>query len=150
MVPFTVTLLICIHRITIEYTALNFSCLYICFDFFGITEFASTIGNNNLKKHPELKGIFALNETSTQLGIQVLDELDNSDEIQIVGFDAGKEQVKAHIQYYMNNAQLMKRALTSIGLKTAGGEDAPYLWVKAPDGLSSWKSSKNYYTKLRL
>ena len=48
-----------------------------------------------LKKHPELKGIFALNETSTQLGIQVLDELDNSDEIQIVGFDAGKEQVKA-------------------------------------------------------
>jgi LL-diaminopimelate aminotransferase len=51
----------------------------------------------------------------------------------------GKEQVKAHIQYYMNNAQLMKRALTSIGLKTAGGEDAPYLWVKAPDGLSSWK-----------
>ena len=45
-----------------------------------------------LKKHPELKGIFALNETSTQLGIQVLDELDNSDEIQIVGFDAGKEE----------------------------------------------------------
>lgn len=45
-----------------------------------------------LKKHPELKGIFALNETSTQLGIQVLDELDNSDEIQIVGFEQEKNR----------------------------------------------------------
>ena len=51
----------------------------------------------------------------------------------------GKEQVKAHIQYYMNNARIMKHALTSIGLKNTGGEDAPYLWVKAPDGMSSWK-----------
>ena len=51
----------------------------------------------------------------------------------------GKEQVKAHIQYYMNNARIMKRALTSIGLNATGGEDAPYLWVKAPNGLSSWK-----------
>lgn len=51
----------------------------------------------------------------------------------------GKEQVKAHIQYYMHNASIMKRALTSIGLKAAGGEDAPYLWVKAPEGMSSWK-----------
>lgn len=51
----------------------------------------------------------------------------------------GKRQVKENIQYYMVNAHLMKRALNSIGLKVAGGEDAPYLWVKAPDGLSSWK-----------
>ena len=51
----------------------------------------------------------------------------------------GKRQVRENIQYYMNNAHIMKRALTSIGLKVAGGEDAPYLWVKAPDGLTSWK-----------
>ena len=54
MVPFTVALLVCIHRITIEYTALNFPGLHICFDFFRIAEFASPIGNNNLKKHSEL------------------------------------------------------------------------------------------------
>lgn len=51
----------------------------------------------------------------------------------------GKEQVKANVAYYMNNAHAMKRALKDIGLETAGGEDAPYLWVKAPNGLTSWK-----------
>lgn len=51
----------------------------------------------------------------------------------------GKKQIRENIQYYMNNARIMKRALTSIGLKVAGGEDAPYLWVKAPDGMASWK-----------
>ena len=54
MVSFTVALLACIPRITIEYAALNFSGLHICFDFFGIAEFTSPISNNNLKKHPEL------------------------------------------------------------------------------------------------
>lgn len=51
----------------------------------------------------------------------------------------GKEQVKANIRYYMNNARIMKKALSSIGLKVAGGENAPYLWVKTPDNMPSWR-----------
>ena len=51
----------------------------------------------------------------------------------------GKEQVKANIRYYMDNVQILKRALTEFGLRVAGGEDAPYLWVQAPNGMSSWK-----------
>lgn len=51
----------------------------------------------------------------------------------------GKEQVKATINYYMANAQIMKEGLESTGLKVFGGEDAPYLWVKTPKGVSSWK-----------
>lgn len=50
-----------------------------------------------------------------------------------------KEQVKANIRYYMDNVQILKRALTELGLRVAGGEDAPYLWVQAPNGMSSWK-----------
>ncbi len=51
----------------------------------------------------------------------------------------GKEQIKATIQYYMTNAKIMCEGLTDCGLKVYGGKNAPYLWVKAPDGLSSWK-----------
>ena len=51
----------------------------------------------------------------------------------------GQEEVKTMIDYYMENARLMKKALGVTGLKVFGGENDPYLWVKAPDGMSSWK-----------
>lgn len=51
----------------------------------------------------------------------------------------GKEQVKATINYYMTNAKIMKEGLESTGLKVFGGENAPYLWVKTPNEISSWK-----------
>lgn len=51
----------------------------------------------------------------------------------------GKEQIKATIDYYMGNARLMKDSLESVGLKVYGGENAPYLWLKIPNGVASWK-----------
>lgn len=51
----------------------------------------------------------------------------------------GKEQVKNIIRYYMTNARIMREGLHSAGLSVYGGENAPYLWVKTPDGVSSWK-----------
>lgn len=51
----------------------------------------------------------------------------------------GKKQVKAIIQYYMANARIMKEALESTGLIVFGGENAPYLWVKTPGEVNSWK-----------
>ncbi|MCD8289739.1 MAG: LL-diaminopimelate aminotransferase [Prevotella sp.] len=51
----------------------------------------------------------------------------------------GKEQIKATINYYMQNAKMMRSTLTSLGLTVYGGENAPYLWVKTPDGTDSWK-----------
>ena len=51
----------------------------------------------------------------------------------------GKAQIRATIDYYMKNASIMKEGLEQCGLKVYGGTNAPYLWVKAPDGLTSWK-----------
>ena len=39
----------------------------------------------------------------------------------------------------MENARLMRNALTALGLRVDGGEDAPYLWVQTPDGEGSWR-----------
>ena len=51
----------------------------------------------------------------------------------------GKEQTKAVIDYYMGNARLMYNALKKLGFRVYGGVNAPYLWVKTPDGVDSWK-----------
>jgi LL-diaminopimelate aminotransferase len=51
----------------------------------------------------------------------------------------GKRQVKALIDYYMTNARIMREGLMACGLDVYGGENAPYLWLKTPGGLSSWK-----------
>lgn len=51
----------------------------------------------------------------------------------------GKKQVRETIQYYMTNAKIMCEALTKVGLQVFGGQNAPYIWFKTPDGISSWE-----------
>ena len=51
----------------------------------------------------------------------------------------GKQQVKETISYYMSNAHLMLETLTRLGFTVYGGENAPYLWMKTPNGISSWQ-----------
>ena len=51
----------------------------------------------------------------------------------------GKQQVKETIDYYMHNAKIMYDTLSKLGYKVYGGKNAPYLWVKTPDNLPSWK-----------
>ncbi len=50
----------------------------------------------------------------------------------------GQEQTRALIDFYMENAAIIRRDLTSAGIQVYGGENAPYVWVKTPNGLSSW------------
>ncbi|WP_018464405.1 LL-diaminopimelate aminotransferase [Segatella paludivivens] len=51
----------------------------------------------------------------------------------------GRKQVKEVIDYYMENADIMRDSLTRLGYKVFGGINAPYLWVKTPEGIDSWK-----------
>ena len=52
--------------------------------------------------------------------------------------EEGRRQTKSTIEYYLSNAAYLKRALSELGLKAFGGTDAPYLWVKTPEGMPSW------------
>jgi len=52
--------------------------------------------------------------------------------------DEGKAQVSALVEHYMGNAALLREACTEIGLQVFGGENAPYVWVACPEGLTSW------------
>lgn len=51
----------------------------------------------------------------------------------------GKKQVKDTIEYYLNNAKIIREGLTEQGLKVYGGINSPYIWVKTPNGMSSWE-----------
>ena len=51
----------------------------------------------------------------------------------------GQQQVKETISYYMSNAHLILETLTRLGFTVYGGENAPYLWMKTPNGISSWQ-----------
>ena len=51
----------------------------------------------------------------------------------------GRKQVHALIDHYMGNAKVLRDAAGDAGLEAFGGVNAPYIWVKTPDGLTSWQ-----------
>ena len=50
----------------------------------------------------------------------------------------GKAQLGEQVAYYMRNAHTIHAALTDLGYTVSGGINAPYVWMKTPDGMSSW------------
>ena len=53
--------------------------------------------------------------------------------------DAGKAQLKEQIAYYMKNAKVIYEGLKSAGYRVSGGVNAPYIWLEAPKGMTSWE-----------
>jgi LL-diaminopimelate aminotransferase len=53
--------------------------------------------------------------------------------------DEGQRQVRQLIDHYMGNARILREAVERAGLRVYGGENAPYLWVKTPAGVTSWQ-----------
>lgn len=52
--------------------------------------------------------------------------------------EAGKAQIKALVNFYLENAQIICNKLTGAGFDVYGGVNAPYIWLKTPHNLSSW------------
>lgn len=50
----------------------------------------------------------------------------------------GKAQLKEQVAYYMKNAAYISQGLKAAGYTVSGGVNAPYIWLKAPGGMSSW------------
>lgn len=50
----------------------------------------------------------------------------------------GKKQTGEQIAYYMNNAKIIREGLTAAGYTVFGGVNAPYIWLKTPDNMTSW------------
>jgi LL-diaminopimelate aminotransferase len=53
--------------------------------------------------------------------------------------EEGKRGVRENIEYYQNNAKIMLDGLAKAGFEVYGGTNSPYVWMKVPDGLTSWE-----------
>jgi LL-diaminopimelate aminotransferase len=53
--------------------------------------------------------------------------------------EAGQTQTAALVDYYMENAAIIRDCLTSLGITVFGGKNAPYVWMKTPAGTGSWE-----------
>lgn len=53
--------------------------------------------------------------------------------------EEGNRQVKEQVAYYMKNASLIREELTKAGYTVYGGKNAPYIWLKTPEKISSWE-----------
>ena len=53
--------------------------------------------------------------------------------------EAGRAQIRDQIAYYMNNAKIIYEGLQSAGYEVSGGVNAPYIWLRTPDSMTSWE-----------
>ena len=51
----------------------------------------------------------------------------------------GAAAVKETIAYYMENARIIREGLAEAGIEVHGGVNAPYIWLKTPEGVTSWE-----------
>ena len=51
----------------------------------------------------------------------------------------GQKQIRANIDYYMENARLVSETLQGMGIWHTGGKNSPYIWLKCPNGMKSWE-----------
>ena len=51
----------------------------------------------------------------------------------------GQAQTQEQIAYYMNNAKIIREGLAAAGFSASGGVNAPYIWLKTPDKMTSWE-----------
>ncbi|MGI6092678.1 MAG: LL-diaminopimelate aminotransferase [Veillonellaceae bacterium] len=63
---------------------------------------------------------------------------------------AGQQQIKALVDYYMENARIIREGLASAGLEAFGGVNAPYIWLKTPNNMDSWAFFDKLLTNVHI
>ncbi len=53
--------------------------------------------------------------------------------------DEGMKQIQENLQFYRDNAKIIKEGLNSVGVWSVGGENSPYVWARTPKGMKSWE-----------
>ena len=62
----------------------------------------------------------------------------------------GLRQSAENLKYYLENAKIISKVLSEIDIWHTGGEDAPYIWLKCPSGMSSWGFFDNLLEKANV
>lgn len=62
----------------------------------------------------------------------------------------GNRQIRENIAYYKENARIIHEALEKKGIWHIGGVNSPYIWLKCPDGMTSWEYFDHLLTKAHV
>jgi LL-diaminopimelate aminotransferase len=62
----------------------------------------------------------------------------------------GQKQVRALVDHYMGNAKVLRQGAEEAGLQVFGGTNAPYIWVKTPEGVTSWEMFDRMLNELNV
>ncbi len=62
----------------------------------------------------------------------------------------GQKEIQENIAYYMENARIIRDGLTEAGFTVFGGKNAPYIWLKVPEGLTSWEFFDKLLSKVNV
>ena len=58
---------------------------------------------------------------------------------QAIYTEEGQKQIRENINYYLENAKIIREGLEKAGFKVYGGVNSPYIWLKIPEGMTSWE-----------
>ncbi|MBR2122774.1 MAG: LL-diaminopimelate aminotransferase [Lachnospiraceae bacterium] len=64
--------------------------------------------------------------------------------------DEGRREVRQQVSYYMENARIIREGLKEAGYEVYGGVNAPYIWLKTPEGMSDWEFFDYLLTKANV
>lgn len=64
--------------------------------------------------------------------------------------EPARTQIEENISYYMENARMIKEGLKEVGATVYGGDNAPYIWLKTPAGVSSWEFFDQLLEKVQV
>jgi LL-diaminopimelate aminotransferase len=62
----------------------------------------------------------------------------------------GKAQIAKTVEYYMTNAKFIREGIAALGIQVFGGVNAPYIWLKTPNGMGSWEFFDKLLTEAHI
>ena len=64
--------------------------------------------------------------------------------------EEGRRQIRENIRFYKENARILMGALDKLGIWYCGGSNAPYIWLRCPDGMGGWEFFDLLLDKLQV
>ncbi len=92
------------------------------------------VGKNAAGEAVELNGLWSRRQSTKFNGVSYIVQRG----AEAAYSPEGRAQIRDLIAFYLENARIIRESLTAAGMTVYGGEHAPYVWVKCPEGLDSW------------
>lgn len=64
--------------------------------------------------------------------------------------DEGQKECQGLVDFYMENARIIREGLQEVGIKVYGGDNAPYIWLKTPNQMTSWEFFDSLLTQAHV